>query len=279
MTRDEFVALVDRLPLVGRPSSDAARVAAARLVQTGAVVCAGDTPAMPGLAPDATVEHAVPAPYQLDQWVEAAEGWVATNDRFSVDVHGPASMTHLDTPEHFAWGKRRMVSPSGGAMLQFAREGLVSKGVLVNVPVAPNEVVTLADLKRALAASGATVQPGDALYLRFGRTETARSGGALQADPVRGLSIECAEWMAEHRPGVVVTDEGLDPYPSEVDGIAVPWHVLLLTVLDIPLVDRAALTAIAEHCSGAKRWEFFSVIAPLPIPGASGSPVNPLAIF
>lgn len=279
MTRDEFVALVDRLPLIERPPADAARVAAAGLLRTGAVVSAGDVPASPALAADARVEHGVPAPYQLDQWVEAAQGWAATNDRFSVDVHGATSMTHLDTAAHFTWDGGRNVPPVQSELLRFAREGLVGKGVLLDVTVRSDEVVTQGDLERALVDSGASVSPGDALYLRFGRLEPARSDGSLTAEPIRGLSIECAEWMAEHRPGVVVTDEGLDPNPSEVMGLAVPWHVLLLTVLDIPLVDRARLTALAEHCASEARWEFLSVIAPLPIPGASGSPVNPLALF
>jgi hypothetical protein len=55
--------------------------------------------------------------------------------------------------------------------------------------------------------------------------------------------------------------------------------VLLLSVLGIPLVDAADLVPLAATCADLQRWEFFSVIAPLHIPFASGSPINPLAVF
>ena len=58
-----------------------------------------------------------------------------------------------------------------------------------------------------------------------------------------------------------------------------PWHILTLTSLRIPLVDMANLTPVADACAQFERWEFLSVLAPLNLPGASGSPVNPLAIF
>ena len=32
-------------------------------------------------------------------------------------------------------------------------------------------------------------------------------------------------------------------------------------------------------CDGLGRWEFLCLIAPLRIPGGTGSPVNPIAIF
>jgi kynurenine formamidase len=134
-------------------------------------------------------------------------------------------------------------------------------------------------VRQFLDTTGVQLRAGDALHLRFGRTAPNRSDVALGAAPTPGLSIECAEWIAEREPSVIITDEGLDPFPSEIEGIPVPWHVLVLTSLGIPLIDRAALTDLSVACAEAGRWEFLSVIAPLPIPGASGSPVNPLAIL
>ena len=80
-------------------------------------------------------------------------------------------------------------------------------------------------------------------------------------------------------PSVIITDQGLDPNPSEVEGLPVPWHLLVLTVLGTPLIDMAMLAELAATCSRLDRWEFFTSIAPLHLPGASGSPVNPLAVF
>jgi kynurenine formamidase len=285
LSSDRFAAMIDGLPLVPRPSGQAARKSAATLVRDGTIVSMGDQPAVPAQAGDEPPMPGAPAPYRLRQWRESAEGWVAVNDRLSVDIHGAASMTHIDTTEHFSWGSRRMTQPEEGALIRLAREGLVGRGVLVDVPaqigrpLEPDEVISVRDLEVALDATGASVMPGDALYLSFGRRSPARSDVPLGSVAISGLSIDCAAWMAEHRPAVVITDEGLDPFPSEVEGLAVPWHVLLLTVLDIPLVDRAMLNPLSVHCAEVGRWEFLSVIAPLAIPGASGSPVNPLAIF
>ena len=115
--------------------------------------------------------------------------------------------------------------------------------------------------------------------MSFGRSTAARSDHALGSRPTPGLSIECAEWLANLSPSIVVTDEGLDSVPSEVEGQPVPWHLLLLTVLGIPLVDRAMLATLSSTCVELGRWEFLSVVSPLPIRGASGSRVNPLAFF
>jgi hypothetical protein len=38
------------------------------------------------------------------------------------------------------------------------------------------------------------------------------------------------------------------------------------------------LDALAEHCAADGRYEFWLTAAPLPITGAVGSPVNPIAV-
>jgi kynurenine formamidase len=273
-----FAALAARLG--GRPSVRPDPVSAASLVRTGRIVSAGDTPAEPGrLAAD---PPGTPGAYRLMGWTDDGPDWSARNERFELDVHGAGSMTHLDSPEHFSWEQAPGSEPETIAGL--AARGLVARGVLIDLPGLLDEplagrVVTLDDLERAADRTGVRPAPGDALYLSFGRREPARADVPLGAVPTPGLSIECAEWLADAGPSVVITDEGLDPAPSEVEGQAVPWHLLLLTVLGIPLVDRAMLAPLSAVCADLGRWEFLSVISPLALPGASGSPVNPLAIF
>jgi hypothetical protein len=45
------------------------------------------------------------------------------------------------------------------------------------------------------------------------------------------------------------------------------------------LLDNLDLKAVAETAARLNRWEFMLAIAPLRVPGGTGSPVNPLAIF
>jgi hypothetical protein len=49
--------------------------------------------------------------------------------------------------------------------------------------------------------------------------------------------------------------------------------------MGLRLVDLADLEALARTCSQQRRWEFFAVIASIPLAGSTSSPVNPLAMF
>ncbi|WP_309067099.1 cyclase family protein [Microbacterium sp.] len=282
MTRDEFADLVSRVRVERRnpPAPRAVRDAMA-LVTEGVVVSAAEGPAEPSLPATGRAEPQVPQPYALSRWVDEGEGWGAANHRLELDIHGVASMTHIDALDHFRWEDR--VLPGGE--LDDLRAGLVTRGVLIDVPgvlgvdVDPGDVITRAEIGETLRRQGVELRRGDALYFRLGRDGARCAHADLAADPMPGLSFECAEWLAEVAPSVVVTDAGLDPNPSEVEGVPVPWHILLLAALGVPLVDMAALGGLCETAARLNRYEFASTIAPLPIPASSGSPVNPLALF
>ncbi|MFT4213463.1 MAG: cyclase family protein [Microbacterium sp.] len=286
MGRDEFAALIARHrasspDAAGRMPAPAAVRDAAALIREGIVVSAAEGPAEPRLPTTGEAAPRTPQPYALAHWWEEADDWAAANHRLELDIHGVASMTHLDTLDHFRWGGHSL--PGGD--LDVLRGGLFSRGVLIDVPgalgvdIPAGHVITLDDVNAALNRQQTEVRRGDALYLRLGRTGARCSHGDLGADPMPGLSFECHEWLAAAAPSVIVTDAGLDPHPSEVDGIPVPWHILVLAGLGIPLVDVAALGALSATCAELRRYEFASSIAPLPIPEVSGSPVNPLALF
>jgi kynurenine formamidase len=283
MTGEAFGDLARRIATTAsRPASDV--TAALALARAGRVVPLADAPAFPALAADAAVKPNSPHPYRLTQWTESGEGWTAVNDRLELDIHGETSMTHLDTTAHFAWVLQADRPAAVDPLTELAGEGLVGRGILIDVPgvlgaSTAGQVITLADVNEVLRRTGLDPRPGDALHINLGRTERARSDVPLGSVPTAGLSIECADWVAALAPSVIVTDEGLDPFPSEVAGLPVPWHVLMLTVLGVPLVDRAMLAPLSIACAEVSRWEFLSVIAPLPIPGASGSPVNPIAVL
>ena len=260
-------------------------IAAALLIpRSGRVVSVADAPAAPALGPDAAVTPGSPTPYRLTQRTNSGDGWTVVNDRLELDIHGETSMTHVDTTAHFT-SDLSAVRPAGvDPLMGLAASGLVGRGILIDVPgvlgkSTDGQVVTFADVQEVLSRTGLDPRPGDAVYINLGRSERARSDIPLFSLPTAGLSIECASWLAGIAPSVVVTDEGLDPSPSEVEGLHVPWHLLMLTVLGVPMVDRAMLAPLSAACAEAARWEFLSVIAPLPIPGASGSPVNPIAIL
>jgi kynurenine formamidase len=45
------------------------------------------------------------------------------------------------------------------------------------------------------------------------------------------------------------------------------------------LLDNLNLEDVAATCAELGAWEFLLVLAPLRIPGGTGSPVNPIAVF
>ena len=42
---------------------------------------------------------------------------------------------------------------------------------------------------------------------------------------------------------------------------------------------EATLLQVARQCEQLSRWEFLLTLAPLKIPGGTGSPANPIAMF
>jgi len=64
------------------------------------------------------------------------------------------------------------------------------------------------------------------------------------------------------------------------NGYGLPFGVHgAIATLGLALVDMALLEPLATACREEGRWEFLLVVSPLNVPGGTGSPVNPLAIF
>jgi hypothetical protein len=70
-----------------------------------------------------------------------------------------------------------------------------------------------------------------------------------------------------------------DVKPSLVEGIGSPVHTLAITALGLDIIDNLDLEAVAEAAAKSNRWEFLLVVAPVPVTGGTGFPVNPLATF
>jgi hypothetical protein len=78
---------------------------------------------------------------------------------------------------------------------------------------------------------------------------------------------------------MIGSDNTNDVMPSQVEGVAMPVHQLTLVAMGMPLFDNLDLEAVADATAKRNRWEFLLVAAPLTVTNATGSPLNPLAIF
>lgn len=75
------------------------------------------------------------------------------------------------------------------------------------------------------------------------------------------------------------SDAALDLTPSLVEGSNLAVYTLFITAMGIHLLDNQDLEAVSAVAARLNRWEFMVTIAPVPVTGGTGFPVNTLAIF
>ncbi len=100
-----------------------------------------------------------------------------------------------------------------------------------------------------------------------------------------GVHASCVEFLYETDASALVWD--WQDAPDEQQGLPNPLpinhalhvHNVVLPYLGMPIIDNADLEPIARACADVGRWEFQLTIAPLVIEGATGSPVNPIALL
>jgi kynurenine formamidase len=92
------------------------------------------------------------------------------------------------------------------------------------------------------------------------------------------LGSETVAWLYEHEIAAVAMDTvAVEVQPAE-QGTGLPLHGALLRDLGLTLGELFDLEALATDCAEDGVYEFLFVAQPLRIPGAIGSPINPLAI-
>jgi kynurenine formamidase len=165
-------------------------------------------------------------------------------------------------------------------------DGIVSRGVFVDVPLmrdlpylAGDVTVTVADLEAWEARTGVSVRAGDVLLIRSGLwAREAELGPASPGDPVPRIHPTVALWLHERGVAALGADFN-DGSPALVPGINAPFHVLTLVAMGMPLFDNMDLEELAVEAAARGRYTFLFMAAPLNIRGATGSPLNPLAVF
>lgn len=153
---------------------------------------------------------------------------------------------------------------------------LVTRGVLLDVVARRGhsaESIGLSLLKDA--ASGIVLREGDAVLIRTGWLESQDAAAGIDFNREPGIDVEAALWLADSGVAIVGADnfaiEAL-PFPQ---GTVFPVHQRLIRDYGIPLLEGLVLRELAE--AGAS--EFLFAATPLPITGATGSPVAPVAVL
>ena len=94
-----------------------------------------------------------------------------------------------------------------------------------------------------------------------------------------GLHVGTIRWMHERRIAAFLPDGDGETVPSNVEGILYPIHPLQVTAMGMLAADSLQLEDLATACEQEGRFEFMVVGLPLRLPGGTGSPWNPIAIF
>jgi kynurenine formamidase len=118
------------------------------------------------------------------------------------------------------------------------------------------------------------------MLLRWGRWARRDALGPFDTwAEAAGFDNTVIPWLKARDVAVLGWESpGYAPRP-EGDLPTLALHDFALTMLGIHHLDRADLEALAEAAAETGRWEFMLVIAPLPIPNGTGSPINPIAVF
>jgi kynurenine formamidase len=220
-------------------------------------------------------------------------------DHAAIDCHGTAS-THIDALCH-VWDEDGMwngrdpdeeIHPEGvgfGSVSSFG-DGIVTRGVLFDVPrhrgtgyVTQDEPVTGSELAAIAGELGLELEPGDAAVVYSGREKwdaenPAWGTGSLDVGSSArpGLHVSCLPFLRGGDASVLVWDM-MDLRPNGF-GLAFAVHAAIWA-FGVALVDNALLEPLADACAEEGRWEFQLCVAPLRIPGGTGSPVNPIAVL
>ena len=168
-------------------------------------------------------------------------------------------------------------------------DGVVARGVLLDMPrhqrvpwLDDGTPILPEDLDACAEAQGVAVESGDAVLVRTGmmtRCLEQKSWKGYCGGPAPGLSVHCARWIYEREIAAIATDTwGVEVIPNETEDCFQPLHMISLRNTGLLLGEIFALDALADACAEDGNYAFLFVAPPLPITGAVGSPINPLAI-
>ena len=181
---------------------------------------------------------------------------------------------------------------SGGAKkcgIEKTKEKMVGRGVLFDIPrmlgkesLPGGFAINNEMLDQAEKHFKAEVRRGDFLMLRTGQLEAmlkAESWEGYAGGDAPGLAFETLNWLHKKQVAGIATDTwGAEVRPNQTDEARQPFHWISIPIMGLTVGEIFDFSELAKDCAEDNRYEFMFVAPALPITGAVGSPVNPLAI-
>lgn len=197
-----------------------------------------------------------------------------------------------------AWNGRpcTIVDGAGDSVtgIEHTASRFVGRGVLLDVArVVAEDGAELPDgfaireehLRATIEAQGATsaVRRGDIVLIRTGQLARCRRlgvwGGYANGD-APGLSFTTLGWLHRTEIAAAASDTwGFEVRPYEFPQPCFsPLHQIAIPNMGLSIGEMFDLEELAEDCAADGVYEFLLVAAPLPVTGAVGAPLTPIAI-
>lgn len=299
----EFRALYDRVRHMSRWGPADRRgalnnISPAQVVAAASGVCRGRAVSLATpIESEVALDNPDPAVHLMTHGTSSAAtfGLSFAMDRVAMNIHGNAD-SHIDALSHVIFDGNLYNGVSADAVtaagatelsIEVAGGGIVGRGLLLDIPrvrgvpwLEPGDHVTADDLITAEAAQEVRIEPGDLLFVGVGHRSRRRALGPWDAANGRaGLHPVALELLAERRIAVLGSDGNNDTAPSAAEDVDFPVHVLAVNAMGMHLLDWLQFDDLVAVCEELNRWSFLCVVAPLRLRAATGSPVNPIAIF
>jgi kynurenine formamidase len=223
---------------------------------------------------------------------------VATAGEYvGICCHG-IDVTHIDALSHMFFDRKMyngkpagLVTAVDGAThhaMTALRDGIVTRGVLLDIPalrgvdyLMPGDAVYPDDLDAAAARQGVTIGRGDVVLLRTGnghrRAPEADAAGHWRQYPA--WHPACLPWLFEREVAAIGHDGPQDLVPAPYPNLHVPMHAIGIVAMGLWLIDNLDLETLSATCAQLGRYEFCFMLSAMLMQGATGAPVNPLALF
>jgi kynurenine formamidase len=246
------------------------------------------------LARDEEFEKAAddPSPFELKMHITGQNA----ADTISVSYHGFAH-THMDALCHFFYQGRAYndfphteLTEKGAprnSVINF-KGGILTRGVLMDIPrlkgvdyLQPGTHIYPEDLDAWEKKAHVKVGAGDVIFIRTGKWALRDKEGPwdVRTRGLAGLDATTLPWLKARDVAMVGSDGAMDVLPSGVEGVVQPIHLVVLVAMGTPIFDNCDLELLSREANRRQRWDFLITASPIAIPGATGSPLNPIATF
>jgi kynurenine formamidase len=173
--------------------------------------------------------------------------------------------------------------------IEKTRAKMAGRGVLLDVArhcgvesFEDGVALTIDDLRATAERQRVAIERGDFVIVRTGQMERCLKNGdwgGYAGGDAPGLAFETADWIFRSEIAAICTDTwGCEVRPNETKDASQPWHWVVIPLIGITMGEIFYLKDLADDCERDGVYEFFFCAPPLPITGAVGSPINPMAI-